>query len=209
METIEKILTKAEYKMYVHKGISYAQYKENMMADFQSTEDSKIREYINLNQHRMSRVEKTYQTSEVLSQRIRNMRHKIHWLVIAEHWCGDAAQTLPALQKIAADSNGKIELRLVYRDQNAELMDAHLTGQSRSIPKLIQLDEHFNVTATWGPRPTPAQKLVTLLKSTPVTAPGYANELHKWYALDKNHSLETDVMKLVDRANLFCVDCFN
>jgi len=88
-------------------------------------------------------------------------------------------------------------------------MDAYLTGESRSIPKLIQLDNHFNVNGIWGPRPNEAQKLVKRLKSNPETADTYSTELHKWYANDKQKSLESEIVKLVNRATLFCPDCFN
>ena len=47
------------------------------------------------------------------------------------------------------------------------------------------------------------------LKSNPATAETYANELHLWYAKDKQKSLESEIGKLVYRANLFCPDCLS
>jgi thioredoxin-like negative regulator of GroEL len=202
-------IKKADYAAYIQKGISYNQYKQEMAEDLAMNEDIKIKEYINLNQRRMYRVEKTYNISDGLFAQVTNLKRKAYWLVLTEHWCGDASQILPALNTIAALSKGKIEMKLVYRDQNPELMDAHLTAGSRSIPKLIQLDEHFNVTGIWGPRPNTAQQLVKQLKSKPATAATYANELHLWYARDKQQSLETEIAKLIFRANLFCPDCLS
>ena len=204
-----KTILKSNYQAYLQKGIGYIQYKHQMAEDFLHNSDPRIKEYINLNQHRMSRVEITYTVSDALVQQVKRLTHKTYWLILTEHWCGDAAQTLPAFQKVAELSNGVIEMKLIYRDENPELMDAYLTGESRSIPKLIQLDSHYNVTGIWGPRPTEAQKLVKQLKSNPETAASYSIELHKWYARDKQKSLETEVMKLVNRASIFCPDCFN
>jgi thioredoxin-like negative regulator of GroEL len=204
-----KTLRKSDYQNYLQKGIGYEQYKLQMTEDLVNNADAKIKEYINLNQHRMTRVEKTYTVSETLAQQVKQLTHKTYWLILTEHWCGDAAQTLPAFQKVAELSNGTIEMKLVYRDENPELMDAYITGESRSIPKLIQLDAHDNVTGIWGPRPSEAQKLVKQLKSNPETAASYSTELHKWYAHDKQKSLETEIMKLVHRACMFCPDCFN
>jgi hypothetical protein len=144
-----------------------------------------------------------------LAQKVKRLAHKTYWLILAEHWCGDAAQTLPAFQKVAGLSMGIIDMKLVYRDENPELMDAYLTGERRSIPKLIQLDAHYHVTGIWGPRPNEAQKLVKELKSNPATAATYSTELHKWYAHDKQKVLEGEIMKLVSRASMFCPDCFN
>jgi hypothetical protein len=205
----QKALVKSDYKNYLEKGISYNQYKQNMAEDLALNEDLKIKEYINLNQRRMHRVEKTYMPSAEIITEVKNLKHKTYWLVLTEHWCGDASQTLPALNAIAELSEGKIEMKLVYRDQHNELMNAYLTNGTRSIPKLVQLDEHFNVTGIWGPRPTIAQKMVRELKSNPATAAMYANELHWWYAKDKQQSLEKENAQLLFRANLFCPDCLS
>jgi hypothetical protein len=204
-----KTILKSDYQAYLQKGIGYSQYKYQMTGDLLRNPDLRIKEYINLNQHSMSRVEKTYTVSDALVQQVKRLTHKTYWLILTEHWCGDAAQTLLAFQKVAERSNGVIEMKLIYRDENPELMDAYLTGESRSIPKLIQLDSHYNVTGIWGPRPSEAQKLVKELKSNPETAAAYSTELHKWYAHDKQNALELEMMKLVNRASIFCPDCFN
>jgi Thioredoxin len=204
-----KTIRKSDYQNYLQKGIGYDQYKRQMAEDLLHNSNDKIKEYINLNQHRMSRVEKTYSINEALAQQIKRLAHKTYWLILTERWCGDAAQTLPAFHKVAELSHGMIEMKLVYRDENPELMDAYLTGESRSIPKLIQLDAHYNVTGIWGPRPTEAQKLVKELKSNPATAATYSTELHKWYAQNKQQALESEISKLINRASMFCPDCFN
>lgn len=205
----KKSLTKQDYKNYLQKGVSYQQYKQQMAQDLALNTDLTIKEYIHLNQRRMHRVEKTYSISSELAQQVKNVKHKTYWLILTEHWCGDASQTLPALHAIAELSGGKIEMKLVYRDQHPELMNAYLTNETKSIPKLIQLDEHLNVTGIWGPRPSVAQKLVRELKSNPATAAGYANELHLWYAKNKQQDLEKEVAQLIYRANLFCPDCLS
>lgn len=205
----QKGVVKSDYKNYLEKGIAYQQYKQNMAEDLALNDDGKIKEYINLNQRRMHRVEKTYIPSAEIISQVKNLTHKTYWLVLTEHWCGDASQSLPALNAIAELSEGKIEMKLVYRDQNDKLMNAYLTNGSRSVPKLIQLDGHFSVTGIWGPRPTIAQKLVKELKANPATATAYANELHWWYAKDKQQNLEKEIAQLILRANLFCPDCLS
>jgi len=207
--TGNKVITKQDFKNYLQQGISYQLYKQQMTADLALNADLKIKEYINLNQRRMHRVEKTYIPSAELISQVKGLQHKTYWLILTEHWCGDASQTLPALNAIAELSEGKVEMKLVYRDQSDELMNAYLSNGTRSIPKLIQLDDHLNVTGIWGPRPTIAQKLVKELKSNPATAATYANELHLWYAKDKQQNLEREVAQLLFRANLFCPDCLS
>jgi thioredoxin-like negative regulator of GroEL len=205
--TVKKTITKGDYEKYLQKGINYSVYKHNMAEDLATNTDLKTKEYINLNQVRMARVEKTYTPSPEMVEQVTNLKHKTNWLVLTEHWCGDASQALPVFNKLAELSDGKINLKLVYRDQEPELMDAYLTNGTRSIPKLIQLDTHNNVTGFWGPRPTFAQQMVKRLKADPTTADTYATELHLWYARDKQQSLEAEILQLFYRANLYCPDC--
>ena len=54
-------------------------------------------------------------------------------LVIAEDWCGDASNTVPVVAKLA-DAVPGLELRVILRDANPEVMDRYLTNGSRSIP---------------------------------------------------------------------------
>ncbi len=200
-------IKKSELKAYLLKGITYQAYKQQMAEDLALNPDMKMKEYIHLNQRRMHRVEQTYVINEALVEQLETLKNKMHWLVITEHWCGDAAQSLGVLHKIASNSDGKIDLRFVYRDQNSELMNAYLTNGTKSIPKLIQLDEHYNVTGIWGPRPTIAQELVKTLKADPTTADSYSTALHSWYAKDKQVSMEKEILKLLQRANNSCTNC--
>ena len=63
------VIKKGDYKDYLQKGISYHQYKQQMAEDLALNADLKIKEYINLNQRRMHRVEKTYTpSSEIVTQ---------------------------------------------------------------------------------------------------------------------------------------------
>src|SRR4051794_26725694 len=43
-------------------------------------------------------------------------------LVIAEDWCGDASSTIPVVAKLVSVVPG-LELRVLLRDQNPEVMD--------------------------------------------------------------------------------------
>jgi thioredoxin-like negative regulator of GroEL len=192
-----RTIRQSDYSTYLQNGISYSQYKQQMAEDLALNSDAKIRQYININQHRMQRVEKTFDLSEGLAEQVKNLKQKIWWLILTEHWCGDAAQTLPVLNKIAESSQGRIEIKLLYRDQHPELMDRFLTNGTRSIPVVIQLNENLNQTGFWGPRPIVAQQLVKQLKSAPDTAADYSNTLHLWYAKNKQQAIETEVLQLL------------
>ncbi len=155
-------------------------------------------EYTRMNQKRMSRWDKTAKVSEEMTELIRKISQNQVWLIITEAWCGDAAQSLPYINKLA-ELNPRINLRLVLRDENPSLMDAYLTEGSRSIPKLIVLSEDLaHEFGTWGPRPEFLQKRLKAFKLDPngVSSAEFSAGTHLWYAKDKNQSLEQELFKL-------------
>ena len=62
----------------------------------------------------------------------------------------------------------------------------------------MHLTEDYKLIADWGPRPKTAQALVVHLKSNPDTALTYSEELHKWYAKDKQTEILEELLKLVN-----------
>jgi hypothetical protein len=80
-------------------------------------------------------------------------------LVLSEDWCGDCTDNLPILNRIAAES-GKLEVRIVSRDENPDLMDSHLNrGEFRSIPVMIFLDGEMNEIGHFIERPDSVTEL--------------------------------------------------
>jgi hypothetical protein len=205
-------LTEIHFSAYLAKGLPYQEYRQQMAQQLEYLQqdisrDPKMLEYLLLNQQRMRRVEKTFSLSGFLLSLLSQLPEKIHWLMITEPWCGDAAQSLPALAAMAEASAGKIDLRILYRDQNPELMDAFLHRGTRAIPRLIQLDEDNRVTGTWGPRPQEAQLLVQRLKQDPATAITYGQYLHKWYAQDKQQAIQAELTALLQPLLVSCREC--
>ena len=190
-----------QFNSYFKKGISFEhylfQFKEllNHQNSLSELDRHEFYNYYKLNLHRISRVEKLFQFNVDLKSKVEKINQKQHWLVLSEFWCGDAAQILPALNLIAS-SNSIIEFKILFRDENLELMDEFLTAGGRSIPKLIILDEKFSYINQYGPRPKIAQDLVLKLKSNPETADSYAEELHLWYARNKSIELQKELAEL-------------
>ena len=113
-------------------------------------------------------------------------------LVIAEDWCGDASSTVPVLAKLAATVPG-LELRVILRDQNSEVMDLYLTNGSRSIPIVIALDEQYRELGHWGPRPRELQEWVMANRLTVPKAELYP-QVRQWYARDHGEATLREVL---------------
>jgi hypothetical protein len=116
-------------------------------------------------------------------------------LVISEDWCGDASNTVPVMARLA-EVLPHIQMRVVKRDENPELMDAFLTNGSRSIPMAIVLRPDWTVAGTWGPRPAELQEFVLREKKAggrPVD--DIYRDVRRWYARDRG---ETTLRALLD-----------
>lgn len=191
METLSAV----DYKSFFENGISYSTYKINFEEEMNSEEQNAMSEYLPQNWRRQSRLDRKLKLNDQLLERINNIKIPKKWLVITEHWCGDASQIIPIINKVAVESKGLIDLKFVYRDNDVSLIDSHLTdGRSRSIPILLELDEGFEFMKSYGPRPKEAQNLVkSLLKSKMP----YSIPLHTWYAKDKQRSIQLDLINFL------------
>lgn len=113
-------------------------------------------------------------------------------LVIAEDWCGDAANTVPIIAKLADVVPG-FELRIIQRDANPDVMNQYLTNGARSIPMVIVLDESFQEVGQWGPRPTELQAWVMANRGVLPKAELYP-EVRRWYARDRGETTLREVL---------------
>ena len=94
------------------------------------------------------------------SARVEALGGHWHLLVLTEDWCGDSVNIVPIVAKLA-QSVSNMDMRMLRRDENLDIMDAHLTGgKSRSIPIVILLNQKFQECGWWGPRPREIQKWV-------------------------------------------------
>ena len=114
-----------------------------------------------------------------------------HLLVLAEDWCGDASNTIPALQKLVEHVPG-LDLRILRRDEHPAVMDRYLTGTARAIPIVIALDGEFRELGHWGPRPRELQEWVTGNRAMP--KPERYPIIRKWYARDRGHTTMREVL---------------
>jgi hypothetical protein len=133
-------------------------------------------------------------------RRVRALGGKWHLLALSEDWCGDSVSTLPFVDALAAATNN-VDLRVLGREANPDLMDAHLTDvSSRSIPVVIVLDDQFREHGWWGPRPTLLQHWV-LGEGQAVEKTERYKEQRRWYARDHGRTTVEEVVALLERAH--------
>jgi thioredoxin family protein len=114
------------------------------------------------NKEQVEQNEKDLQLKPEDVQAFRDLSQPVNVLALAEDWCGDVVANLPVLGRLAAESNGKLNVRILLRDQEpgTQVMDEHLNkGQFKSIPTVIFLDGEFNELGVWVERPDSVTKL--------------------------------------------------
>jgi len=189
------------------KSFSYKQYRNHVTTLLEKglatgkTQSEDLTHYSTLNEVRMNRLDKTIVVPDEIKHKLSKLKKQHVLLVISEGWCGDAAQILPVINKMVIESD-VLELRLVLRDENDELMNDYLTNGGRSIPKLILVEkDSLAARGSWGPRPHDAAKLITDFKEQygSITAEA-KTELQKWYLHDKGHSTMEEIVLLLENA---------
>ncbi len=190
-------------KDYIEKSMTFAEYVsliDGLLADGKTTgpnQSEAMFDYAKLNKHRMDRLDKTVELAENVRSAAKSLDRKLIWLILTEGWCGDAAQNLPVIEKIATESDN-IETRYLLRDENLDLMEQFLTDGARSIPKLIAIDAGtLEVLGTWGARAKPAQELFQELKNRGVEKPLIMENLQRWYNADKSRSIQAEFETLL------------
>ncbi len=119
-----------------------------------------------------------------------------HLVALAADWCGDAVNILPVIARLA-EAAPNVDLKIIERDDNLDIMDAHLTnGRSRSIPVVIAYDEHYVERGWWGPRPTELQTWV-METGLEMEADDRYREARKWYARDKGKTVVREISALL------------
>jgi hypothetical protein len=167
-----------------------------------NTQTDDLLHYSELNETRMNRLEKTIKITDEIQEQLNQLENKYTWLAISEGWCGDAAQILSIIYKMAELSEN-IDLKIVLRDENEFLMNDFLTNGAMAIPKLIILDKENNILGDFGPRPEPARKLIADYKAaTGVVDEPVKIELQKWYLQDKGITTQNEIMQLMKNKEL-------
>jgi hypothetical protein len=190
---------------HVINGLSYKEYLEIFKKrgenpiDREATEEEKhLIEYTKLNKARSERIEKTYQVGEKLKTILTGISAPQIWMVITEPWCGDSAQNLPYIAKMA-DINPNVVLKILLRDKNPDIMDNYLTNGTRSIPILAALDAEGKEIFRWGPRPREAVELVKQAKAEGKEKDQFIGELHLWYGRNRGKAIEEEFTALLSK----------
>ena len=130
-------------------------------------------------------------------ERLRALASSLKLLVLSEDWCSDCFSTVPVVARLAELAG--VDLRVLGRDANPDLMDKRLSTGTRSIPVVMALDNDFVVRAWWGPRPTALQRWYRN-ESLLLPAEERSRKKRAWYARDRGRTAVAEVVDMAERA---------
>lgn len=184
-------------------GISYEDFMKRMEETASAPIPAEIDEatkeklgYYPLNLRRMKRINSTFKPGEAAENTFNEIKSGQTWMILSEGWCGDTAQNVPVINKLAK-LNQNIDVKIILRDTYPEIMDKYLTYGARSIPKLVAFDEEGNELFQWGARPEPIYSIMK--EHIAAGLPKHQREeiLHTWYAKDGGKSTAGEIVELV------------
>ena len=155
-------------------------------------------DYTRMNFQRSRRWLKTLELEPKLLELLQRIQEPQLWLLITEPWCGDAAHSVPVIQRIA-EVQPLIRLEIQLRDQEPYTINKYLTRGGKSIPKLIMRSETGKDQAVWGPRPLECQLLYDQLTAAEADFETIKMQLQHWYNTDKGRSIQEELLGLLKK----------
>ena len=185
-------------KEYWDKALSFEDYMKVAQDRVQNPdEQDEHNDYYQLGLQRMERTLKTYKNQEDQLEKFKSKNFNGRFLMISEPWCGDASATVPAVSKFAEHAG--VETRIFLRDSDISLIDQFLTNGTQSIPKILVLDENYDVKSVWGPRPEFGNELLEKFKADPEAYPReeFYNDLQVYYAKNRGRDAINELIELL------------
>ena len=197
--------TNALVKNSLSKAVSYKKYRAQVAKHVENGTTSgpyqseALSHYTLLNNSRMKRLDKTTKIADLISEEFKKFKGNLTWLVLTESWCGDAAHSMPVMNKLA-ELAVNIDFKVLHRDENESLMNEFLTNGSMAIPKLIVFDnEKQEVINAWGPSPSTVVEMTKEFKKNNGTlSQEFKKEIQVWYNKNKGKSIAGDLLKIID-----------
>ncbi|MBO6577358.1 MAG: thioredoxin family protein [Rhodothermales bacterium] len=142
-------------------------------------EERRYRFYVRYNWERFNRVTESFELPESF-QALMRLQGAQTWLFLTEHWCADAAYSLPVVLA-AAEAAPSAEVRFLLRDDNLSVMERYLTKKARSIPVLAVFDAQGNEILRWGSKPLALDVHRKELQASGADGPTVSAATIKWY----------------------------
>ncbi len=139
------------------------------------------------------------QVPDALRTRMTALRGSWRLLVVAEDWCGDSANTIPYVAKLA-DVAGNLDMRIINSTVGRAIMDAHLTPDGRAAtPTVILLTEDFEEVGCFVERPRVLQDW-WLSNEDNLSEKDRLDQKYAWYDKDQGQTTLEGIVAMIEAA---------
>jgi len=129
--------------------------------------------------------------------RVRQLGARRRLLIVAEDWCGDSANTLPYVARLAESAPEVLDLRIIDSSAGRPVMEAHRTLDGRAAtPTVVLLDETGAFLAAWVERPSALQKWY-IEQQDLLNQRDLLDQKYKWYKEDQGKSAIREIVELL------------
>lgn len=138
--------------------------------------------------------------SEINSELMDNLHRELNILVITEPHCPDSAVVVPVIYKWVKEQKN-INLRILFREKNIDIMNMYLTNGAQAIPKVVLFDGDWQEVGSWGPRPKHIQDYFEQhrdrIKSGEIDKSDVHKKMRQLYAKDRGKSILSELITIL------------
>jgi len=131
-----------------------------------------------------------------IAERMTRAAPGLRFLVVAQDWCVDSANTVPYIARLA--SSAQIPLRVVDRVAGEPLMKRYRSRDGRMVTPLVIVIRQERVIGTWVERPAPLQKAFESMVTDPEARRQF-EQRQAWYDADGGRTTMTEIVALAQR----------
>jgi len=183
-------------KKFWKKGMSFESYIDRIQSKIEIQESNELADKQLLTIQRAHHIMENYIPDLRQQKKLEEKNFQGKILIIAEDWCGDCSQVTPVIKKFFQDKN---PLKILYRDENPDLMRLFLTNGNEAIPIVIFLDENFNLISHWGPRTRHGLELLAKFKHDPDQYPRsvFLKDLQAYYERNRGFDIVEEILEIL------------
>ncbi|WP_027379807.1 thioredoxin family protein [Chryseobacterium daeguense] len=185
-------------KAYWDKGISFESHlgriRETVKVQDGSTQDM-LQKY-QLSIERAEKIISSYKSNAEQEEKYLEADFNGNILIIAEGWCGDCSQSIPVIRQFFKHKN---PVKILYRNENPDLMQLFLTNGNEAVPIVIFLDEDCNILTHWGPRTKHGLQLFAKFRKDPenYSREMFLKDLHTYYDINKGFDIMEEILEIL------------
>lgn len=117
------------------------------------------------------------------------------FLVIAEDWCIDSANTVPSIARLA--DAARIPLRILDRSDGQPVMDRHRTPDGRAVTPTVVLLRDGRDAGAWVERPAPLQRMFRAMAGDDSLRRQFERR-QAWYDEDRGRTTLAEIVALAE-----------